>query len=118
MIVGNATFFPRGLQTGLAVLTDKELFLLHQENVRNVKEYNFHTTSVLIGNFSKEMSKVDLGSDVAVVKAGIKGGLRTFLAVAQQTKSEVGDNQDFIEVIVFNLVSELLTYFCRFTLIL
>lgn len=73
--------------------------MLHQENIRNVEEYSFHTNQVLIGNFSKEKSEVDLGrSEVAVVKAGVKGGLRTFLAVTRQTKSEVGENQDFIEV--------------------
>lgn len=72
--------------------------MLHQENIRNVEDYNFHTSNTLIGNFSKEKSEVALGSDAAVVKAGVKGGLRTFVAVARQTKSEVGKNQDFIEV--------------------
>lgn len=102
----NLTFVPRGLNTGLALISNDKLVKLVQDGSVTSDDVK----GTLNGAIARNDSRLPLqaGNEMVVVSVGVPGKTRRLLAVAAHEKSSIKKGLDLIKVIIkmvlYNLV--------------
>ncbi|XP_057651759.1 uncharacterized protein LOC130891177 [Diorhabda carinulata] len=97
---GDAAFVPRGLKTGLAIRTGKDLIFLNR-NQPIIQDTSAFSEAVIKGSIKRVHNTYipgKNGGDIAVLNVGIKSAKKELLAVASHEKSIVRDSLDVIEI--------------------
>lgn len=92
VLAATSVFVPRGLNTGLALISDDELVKLLQEETGEVFK------GVLNGTVSRESIPVNAKNEMVVLKVGIPSKTRNLIAFATQEKSSIEKGLDLIKV--------------------
>ncbi|XP_008192894.2 uncharacterized protein fs(1)N [Tribolium castaneum] len=96
----NLAFVPRGFATGLALRTGRKLIRLQREDPI-VEDFNYETEKIIRGNCTEEFNPFfpgRKGSDLVVMKVGIRSNKRSLLAVASHEETSVRGSLDFIKI--------------------
>ncbi|XP_050508326.1 uncharacterized protein LOC126885674 isoform X2 [Diabrotica virgifera virgifera] len=107
----NAAFMPRGIKTGLAIRTGRNLIFLDKEDpqVKDI-EGNAISESVIKGTTRREDNSFipgRNGGDIAVLTVGTRSSRNDLLAVANHEETVVKNSMDFVRIYDDPLIGKL-----------
>ncbi|CAG9835827.1 unnamed protein product [Diabrotica balteata] len=107
----NAAFMPRGIKTGLAIRTGRNMIFLDKEDLQ-VKDIDNNVISESVIKGTTRMVDNSFipgrnGGDIAVLTVGTKRSRNDLLAVASHEETVVKDSMDFVRIYDDPLVGKL-----------
>lgn len=105
--LGNLTFVPRGLGTGMAVRNGPRLYQLIREELSYLESFEHDTQPTIVGRTTeREMLSGYHTEDIIAMHVGVPGSTKVLIAVATHEESMVKKGVDLIKVSRFTMAHD------------